>query len=434
MISIELGESKTQKKQSAAAWKKLSAYAKELSKISSRRDYAAPEASAQLPGDKNLISAVKSFAKPFKTKQLKQIVLIGIGGSSLGTRAVYEALLGANDCLNEKRFPKMIFLDTLDVEKLNLIAAKLKSLKSEKEFVIIAASKSGSTLETVVNLETLISRISLKFKKVLSRLIVVSDRDSALWKNALAKKIALMEIPKVVGGRYSIFSPAGLLPLHLAGVNIDLLRQGAALAVKDCTKADLKKNIAAKSAISIYLNNKKGMNIYNAFYFNPELESCGRWQQQLMAESLGKKKNLAGKVVRAGFTPIVSIGTNDLHSTAQLFFGGPADKFTDIIYARDDSTLAAPNNLLFPGLIDSIKGKKFSAIMSAFVRGVAAAYKKNALPLAVWTLPAISEKALGFYMQVRMLETMYLAKLMNVNSFDQPAVEDYKKEIKKIIK
>ena len=237
------------------------------------------------------------------------------------------------------------------------------------------------------------------------------------------KDIKKIAVPKNVGGRYSVLSAVGLFPLHLAGINIDALHKGADQAVIDCTSKNLSKNYSMLSAILTFLHWKKGINIHNTFFFNPELESLGKWYRQLMAESIGKKKDLKGKVVRRGITPIVSIGSTDLHSMAQLYFGGPKDKFTNIVYGKRKDNIFIPK----------IEGKNFKNIMDAIYGGVVAAYKKNNLPFLTIELENISEKTLGYYLQFRMIEMMYLAQLMQVNAFNQPGVEDYKKETRKLL-
>jgi glucose-6-phosphate isomerase len=219
----------------------------------------------------------------------------------------------------------------------------------------------------------------------------------------------------------------------LCKINIDQLQKGAKLAVSDCVSKDLNKNKAMISAISIYLHSQKGKNIHNTFLFNPELESLGKWYRQLMAESIGKRKNSKGKIVRAGITPIVSIGSTDLHSMAQLYFGGPNDKFTNIVFAKQKNGVKI-SNLEFGGLAEGIENKSFENIMRAIVGGVKAAYEKNKLPFIDIALNEISEKSLGYYLQFRMIEIMYLARLLQVNAFDQPNVEDYKKETRKLLK
>ncbi len=401
---------------------KLSAYISHLQSVAKKRDYKDSESSIQLGFDKKLRDEVKKMAKKIGRQKLKNIVVIGIGGSNLGTMAVYEAL-------QHKTKPEILFLDTVSSLKIKQTAFTLNKLKPQ-EFVIVAVSKSGTTTETISNLEALISLLKQKKADIKKRIVCITEENSKLWKLADNK----LAISKMVGGRYSVFSAVGLLPLYLAGIDIDKLHKGAARAVTDNVQKNINKNFSIVSAGLIYLHNQKGINIHNTFIFNPELESLGKWYRQLMAESIGKKKNLKGKVVRKGITPIVSIGSTDLHSMAQLYFGGPKDKFTNIVYGKNDTIVSVSKNLSFDGLISNIKGKSFENIMNAIFGGVKAAYKKNNLPYLIIELGKISEQSLGYYLQFRMIEMMYLAQLLKVNAFNQPSVEDYKKETRKLLK
>ena len=172
------------------------------------------------------------------------------------------------------------------------------------------------------------------------------------------------------------------------------------------------------------------MLIHNSFFFNPELEALGSWYRQLMGESIGKMHDREGQEVYRGITPIISLGSADLHSMAQLYFGGPRDKFTNFIYAPSKiRSCRVPNKQHFT-LTEGIEGRSFDELMEAILEGVKAAYEENRLPYLDIRLQELSEWAIGEYMQFRMLEMMYLANMLNVNAFDQPQVEDYKKHMK----
>jgi glucose-6-phosphate isomerase len=239
-----------------------------------------------------------------------------------------------------------------------------------------------------------------------------------------------LPVPKEVGGRFSVFSAVGLFPLTLAGFDTEQLLLGA----RDALASSLQKeNHALRLAESIYLAHKGGASILNFFFFNPELESLGKWARQLYAESLGKEKDKGGKVVRAGLTPIVSIGSTDLHSMAQLYFGGPHDKMTLFVHVAERSRLHVPEKGLFVDVIPVIKNKSPEAIMKAIYDGTTAAYSTHKLPCGEILLPAISPYALGMFFELHMMAVMYLGEMLHVNTFDQPNVEDYKRVTKEIL-
>lgn len=153
-----------------------------------------------------------------------------------------------------------------------------------------------------------------------------------------------------------------------------------------------------------------------------------------MGESIGKRHSLNGDEVNAGVTPMVSIGSTDLHSMAQLYLGGPKDKFTTFVYSqKEKGEIEIPENLILDGLVDGIKNKKLSDIMNAIYEGVQKAYKKNEIPFMEISIEKNDAYSIGQFLQFKMFEIMYLARLFGVNAFDQPDVEDYKSETRDIL-
>ena len=402
--------------------KTLLPYLKHLQLVADKNNYDFAESSINLPFDEKSVGEIKNLVKKLKTKKLQYIVDIGIGGSNLGTKAVYDTIFGYFDVVQPDRYPKMIFLDTNDPEFISRIVMLLKRIKSPEEIVINAISKSGGTTETLTNLEIVLASADKTITN--TRLVVTTDKGSKFWNFATEKNIPCLEIPKTVGGRYSVFSPVGLFPLMMAGLNINNLLAGARSMRNKCLSTSVLANPAIVSAAILFLHNTKGINISDNFFFHPELESVGKWYRQLMGESLGKD----GK----GITPTVSIGSTDLHSVGQLYFGGPKDKITTIIGAPSAETVAVPGNMMFP-LVAHVENKKFGVIMDAIRQGVAATYNNLKLPYMTIVLDDLSEKSLGEFLQFKMMEMMFLGKLLGVNTFNQPHVELYKIETKKIL-
>jgi glucose-6-phosphate isomerase len=389
--------------------------------------YEANESSMNLPCDEKMLKEVKDLKEKKVSPKLKYIIDIGIGGSNLGTKAIYDAKLGFYDLIQPRRFPKMIFADTNDPENLANLSKFLKEeINDPEEVLICAISKSGSTTETVANLEIIQDSLSQKFGNISERIVAITDFDSNFWKKAQEKNISALAIPKVVGGRYSVMSPVGLFPLLAAGVDIEAMRNGAKKQRDLALSKDILQNPAGLSAITLYQNYKNGMKINDNFIFSPALESMGKWYRQLMGESIGKD----GK----GITPTVSVGSIDLHSVGQLNLGGPKDKVTTFIsYANPKENPQVPSNMLLPGLVAKLENKSASNIMDAILCGVKKAYKSKPLPFIEIVLPGQNEEAIGEFMQFKMTEMMFLGKLMGVNPFNQDNVEDYKIETKKIL-
>ena len=342
---------------------------------------------------KEVKEAVKSCGNP------ESIILAGIGGSNLGALAIYKALRPKKE---------ICFAETLDSRRLSRILDQMK-----QPAVLIIVSKSGTTTETIANAAVLLSN----FKKG-DKVITITDEGSKLWNWAEKHEFLKISIPKEIVGRYSVFTAAGLLPLFLAGIKVKKLLEGAGEASNES---------ALSSAKMIYENWKAGKIIHDMFLFEPDLEWLGKWHRQLVGESLGKD----GK----GITPTVSIGTTDLHSVAQLYLGGPKDKFTTFVSVKNSGKdFKIPAKYDVDDLVKDISGKKFSQLINVILDGVKIAYRKQNLPFAEIELEDISEKSLGRFMQEKMMETVHLAKLMGVNPFDQPQVELYKEETRKLLK
>ena len=416
--------------------KALKPYIKHLRDVAKSKEYIELESSIALPGDKKLFEDIVKAVKKINTKELKYILIIGIGGSNLGTKAVYDALYGAYDVFDTTRFPKMLFVDTNDPENLEKMAKFISDgVSSLDELVVNVLSKSGGTTEVVANAEYILSSLIKKFgEEVYNRVVITTDEGSPLWNVAKKRDCMLLSIPKMVGGRYSVLSAVGLFPLALAGIDIKELRKGAMEAREMSLATNIAENPAVQSATVLMHYYKEGKPIHDTFIFHPELESIGKWYRQLMGESIGKEKDISGKVVHAGITPRSSIGSTDLHSVGQLYLGGPRDKITTFVRAETEmSGPYVPEERLFPELVPQITGKSMKQIMRAIYEGTKIAYTKNELPYMEITFCGINSYAIGGFLQFKMIEMMYLAALMEVNAFDQPNVESYKQETKKIL-
>lgn len=410
----------------------VNTYTEKLREVVEEGGYEPPEASLNLPDDKKMLSSIRTIADEKTAEgELHYVILVGIGGSNLGAMAAYEAIVGTLDAHIGDRLPKIIFADTVSPTLIAQVERIVESMDDPREILVNVVSKSGGTTETVAHFEVLYRLFSKKFGDAAAdRFVLTTDSGSKLWNVGEAHGMSTLSVPEKVGGRFSVFSPVGLFPLFLAGVDVEDFLAGAKAMRDRCLGDD---NIALASAALTFAHYEDDIKINNSFFFNPELESVGKWYRQLMGESIGKEKDLEGNVVRAGITPIVSIGSADLHSMAQLYFGGPKDKFTSFIFApQEKNGLDLPKETEFD-LVDGISGKSYAQIMDAIIKGVKAAYRNNNLPYVDVGLEDASESSVGQFMQFKMIEMMYLAKLMNVNAFDQPNVEDYKKETKKIL-
>jgi len=398
-----------------------------------QKGYEDNHASINLPFDESLLHNIKQLINEKKSLNISYIIVVGIGGSNLGTIAIQEALLGKH--YNElKPATKILYADTVDSDQLHAVLSIIEPILQNGENVLInAVSKSGGTTETIANFEVLIKLLQ-KYKQDYEKYVVVtSDKESKFWNLALEKGFSVLEIPKKVGGRFSVFSAVGLFPLGFIGISIDDLIDGAKNMRDACIQEDVTKNPAAVSACQIYAHFLKGKNIHDLFIFSTDFESVGKWYRQLMGESIGKEFDKSKNKVYAGITPTVSIGSTDLHSMAQLYLGGPYDKFTTFIRVKNKQEIILPDFPEYELLVPHIQNRPLSEIMDAILEGVQKAFVQSNRPFMQCVLPEKSAYYLGQFLQLKMMEMMYLGFLLNVNPFDQPNVEEYKVETKKIL-
>jgi glucose-6-phosphate isomerase len=400
-----------------------------------RQGYDTPYASINLPTDTAMRETIKAVIAQQEQRKPAALVVIGIGGSCLGTMAVHEMLYGRR--YNEKPdVMRVYYVDTIDADMLHDTLMAVESLlKAGRDVTINAISKSGTTTETVVNFELFYDLIKrYRPTDYQESIVITTDEGSKLWEFAQEQGITPLAIPKLVGGRYSVFSAVGLFPLGLIGVDIDALCAGAHEAVERNTSLDLEHNYALQRAAVLYAQYNAGKHIHDSFMFTVDGASLGAWYRQLMGESIGKEHDRTGKQVRIGITPTVSMGSVDLHSVGQLYLGGPRDKVTTFVaVAHDNNTVTLPQYAAFEKLVGKIQGKSVSSIFMAILQGVQAAYKNEGLPFMTITLPQKEARYIGQIMQMQMLEIMYVGYMFNIDPFDQPQVELYKKETRKIL-
>ncbi len=358
------------------------------------------------------------------------MIVIGSGGSSLGTLAVQQAIHGV--LYNVHPSMQVYFADSVDTTFTKSVYERAKKeLTDNKNILLVIISKSGTTTETIANAQLFTALVAEHTSNFQDYIVVISDKDSPLWDTAHQHKIARLAVPEKVGGRFSLFSPVGLFPLSMLGIECDELIAGAASVQK--ITAQFEHNPAAISAAILYEQYQKGFMIHDSFFFVKRLEAVGLWYRQLMGESIGKSHDQNNKKVNVGITPTVSIGSADLHSVAQLYLAGPNNRVTTFITSKIYNTMMVPAGTPFQSLVPMIEGKNFAEIMEAIVGGVEKAYADRHRPYMKVELPEISAYYIGQFMQLKMIEIMYLGALFAINPFNQPQVELYKKETRKIL-
>lgn len=412
--------------------KKLRYTINELSQIDQRRGYDNPYAVINVPSDKQIVDDVMAIWDQKKKYNPSLMIVVGIGGSNLGTQAIYEALYGKD---GNPDFP-LYFADTVDSDYIATLLRRAEdALKSSKKILITVISKSGNTTETIANFECFLALLQKYHPHDYSQYVVtITDKNSALWHRAQQQKFACLAIPEHIGGRYSVLSAVGLFPLIYCGIDIDALREGAQSIIKQCITEDATNNYAAISAAIIVYHYNEGICINNLFMFSVALESLGKWYRQLMGESIGKEKDIHGKKVNVGIAPTVAIGTTDLHSVGQLYFGGPNNTLTTFVSVKKNNyNIMIPEMPLYEQLVANIQNKPLASVMSAIFEGVQIAYEKNKRPFMTVIIPEKNAYYIGQFLQWKMIEMIYIGALLEVNPFDQPEVELYKTQTRKML-
>ena len=330
-----------------------------------------------------------------KYKNTKNFRLIGMGGSTLGTQAIYNFL-------KHKIKKKFYFIDNLN-----------PSLKRDKKkYLNIVVSKSGNTIETITNLNVLL-------RKKEKNIFITENKKNYL--NLLAQKLKADVIyhNNFIGGRYSVLSEVGMLPSELMGLNPKKFRQLNSL-IKN--KNFLNGLVANVSSILFFLKKKK----FNSIILNYDEKSDNlfKWYQQLVAESLGKKKT--------GLLPIISSVPKDNHSLMQLYLDGFQNNFFTFFYVNEKNSQKINKNYLFSSQ-KSLLNKDLSAILLAQKKATENVFRKKNIPFRSFEIKVRDEKTLGELFCFFILETILLGEALNLNPFDQPAVELIKTETNKLL-
>ena len=350
---------------------------------------------------KYLINNSKFELKFKKFKKFKTFLIIGMGGSILGAKAIY-------DFLKHKTKKNFIFIDNLDENYLKTI--KKNNNLSKSLFIII--SKSGNTIETISN--TYFFKSFLKSKNTI---ILTENKNSFLRNLAKEKKFNFLEHKKFIGGRYSVLSEVGMLPAYLMGFKVENFKKNLGKFIYN------KKNILSSANL---INKLKIKNAKILVFFNyvPELNNFLYWSQQLFAESLGKNKK--------GSIPVISNAPKDHHSLLQLYLDGPKDKVFYIVSSSKRGNLKTKSDF-FNDNVQYLRKKKYNDIKDSQKNAFLRVLKNKKIPFREINIQKFNEDTIGKLFLQFIMETIFLGKLINVNPFDQPAVEEVKVLTKKFL-
>lgn len=371
---------------------------------------------------------VKEYASMVRGR-FENILVLGIGGSALGGIAVTEALLKPywNFLPEEKRdnFPKIFFLDNIDPDQMTGL---LETLNLEKTLVNVV-TKSGSTAETMAQymiLKDLMEKeLGDNYRK---NLVVTTDKKTGILRQLADQEgYKTFVIPDDVGGRFSVFSAVGLLPFALTGIDIDEIVSG----IKDMDLAlkntDVFENIAAQNALIHFLmDTKKSKRLSVIMPYSSRLKYVSDWFAQLWAESLGKEFNKNGEKVNCGPTPIKALGATDQHSQIQLYNEGPNDKLINFIRVNEfDNQIEIPKIFEYTG-VGYLGGKTLNDLMNAEADATKVSLVDYQKPNVTISIPKINGYIIAQLLYMFEVQTAIAGELYNINTFDQPGVEQAK--------
>tara|TARA_B100000780_G_scaffold277888_1_gene249738 strand:+ start:1380 stop:2600 length:1221 start_codon:yes stop_codon:yes gene_type:complete len=343
-------------------------------------------------------SSLKNFLK------YKSVVVIGMGGSSLGAKAIYSFL-------KKKSKRKFIFFDNLD--ELKIIETKKKINLNNSLFIII--SKSGNTIETLINTNLLKDKISSK-----NAIIITEQKNNLLSNYAKTKKILQINHNDYIGGRFSVLSEVGIVPAFFMGLKINSFRENI------LSFSNLKRNsILTESVVKLaHIYSLKKIRSIILLNYAPQLNDFLFWCQQLTAESLGKKN--------IGILPVVSPAPRDHHSLLQLYLDGPKDKLF-YIFSIDVNKSMKTNDKIFSKPFRFVENKKISKIIDSQKKALIEVLKKKKIPFREFRINKTNEKVLGELFSYFILETTLVASVLDINPFNQPAVEEIKNLTKRYL-
>jgi glucose-6-phosphate isomerase len=380
-----------------------------------------------LPYESEVVQRIRSFADGLG-QAFDTVVVLGIGGSALGTIALQNALLRPhwNELDDEQRdyFPRLYILDNIDPSTIGPLLDRLDPRRTLYNVI----SKSGTTAETMAQFMIVRERLrqNLDDDGYRGHLIFTTDPEQGVLRRiAEAEGIATLPVPTAVGGRFSVLSAVGLLPAALAGIDIEALLAGAAAMDERCRTPDLMQNPAALFAALQYMaNEQQGAAVHVVMAYSDRLYSVADWFRQLWAESLGKRFDVHGAEVFRGPTPVKALGATDQHSQVQLYVEGPFDKTVTFLATREPTAdLAIPPSYAQLEELAYLGGRTLGELLDAERVATAAALTDSGRMNMTIELPRIDAHSVGQLLMMLQLATVYAGAFYEVDPLDQPGVE-----------
>ncbi|MBX3373502.1 MAG: hypothetical protein KF817_06685 [Phycisphaeraceae bacterium] len=374
------------------------------------------------------VAAVRAVSDDLRPST-ENLVVLGIGGSALGNIAIHSALRPPTWNLQprgRRDGPRLFVVDNVDPDHVADLFAFIESSDPGLRHTIVnVISKSGETAETAAQfliMRDLLARMVGPTYR--DRIIAITDPSQGTMRAICDREgFRTLPVPDGVGGRFSVLSPVGLFSGAMCGICIEDLLDGAAAMDGHCRSPDIRRNPAATLAWLLVTLAAKGHRVQVLMPYSNALYSLADWYRQLWAESLGKERTLDGRRINAGMTPVKALGATDQHSQVQLYREGPHDKVVGFVQV--ESFGADP---VVPATLDAealryLHGAPLSRLLHAEYRATAFALSVSDRPNYTIRLPRIDADSVGRFIQLWQVATAVAGRLLNINAYDQPAVE-----------
>ena len=379
----------------------------------------------RLPNDQALLEDVEQLAASLKG-QFDDLIVLGIGGSSLGGLTVITALQHPYRMIQTNgNGVRAHFVDNVDGD----VIQGLLEVLNPKRTLVNVISKSGTTTETMAAYLACKTWLQNAVGEAWAdHIVATTDVQKGILRPMVQKYgFKSLSVPADVGGRYSVFCPVGTFPAAMAGLDVRALLRGADRANTDFTKP-VAQNDALQFALVNALFAAQGKNMTVLMPYSTRLRYLPDWFAQLWAESLGKRVSRDGQTMNAGTTPIKTIGTTDQHSQVQLYSEGPTDKlFTFVRVMQSGTSAVIPNAEPSEPDMNYLGGKTFHTLLNAEQSATANALRENGKPNLTIHLESVTEEPLAHLLQTLMYTVAVMGELWNIDAFDQPGVELGKK-------
>jgi glucose-6-phosphate isomerase len=378
-----------------------------------------------LPYQDEVVGEILDYADGVQGR-FENVVVLGIGGSALGTLALQSALNSPYHNLFPDGVPRLFVLDNVDPD---LVGEFLETIDPSKTLFNVI-SKSGGTAETMSQF--------LIFRKALidavgqdahdEHIVVTTDAEKGVLREICAREgYESFVVPDGVGGRFSVLCPVGLLPLALAGIDVKGVLDGARAMDERCRSTSMTENPAAlHAAVQWLMQSAKQKPLAVTFAYSQRLALLADWYAQLLAESIGKKTTRAGELVYAGPTPVRALGVTDQHSQVQLYVEGPFDKWFQLLSVdAPDHAVEIPPAADLGALdgVDYLYGRSLGELFHAERDGTRIALTEAGRPNATFHFPAVTPNVVGQFLQCMQVSVALMGEHYDVNAFDQPGVE-----------